>query len=92
MTEDVTSPGRAAAPGSVGDADLEGIGYGAALGELEDILRELEGEAVDIDRLAERVRRAAALLALCRGRIVAARTEIDAAVAELDRGGAAGSG
>ena len=41
----------------IGDAD--GIGYAEALAELERILDELEGEAVDIDQLAERVRRAA---------------------------------
>ena len=42
------------APASLrtGDAD---IGYAAALAELGGLLDELEGEAVDIDRLAERV-------------------------------------
>jgi exodeoxyribonuclease VII small subunit len=64
--------------------DLEAIGYAEALAELEHILDELEGDAVDIDRLAERVRRAAALIALCRKRIVAARADIDAAVADLE--------
>jgi exodeoxyribonuclease VII small subunit len=66
--------------------DLSDIGYAAALAELEEILDELEGEAVDVDRLAERVERAAVLIALCRSRIVAARAGIEAAVAELDRG------
>jgi len=67
-----------------GIGDLEGIGYAEALAELERILDELEGEAVDIDQLAERVRRAAALIAVCRKRIVAARADIDAAVADLE--------
>jgi exodeoxyribonuclease VII small subunit len=74
--------GKGAGPPETGAAEL---GYAAALAELEDILDELEGEAVDIDRLAERVQRAATLIALCRGRIVAAREGIEAAVAELDR-------
>ena len=73
---------EAAGRPEIGDAE---IGYAAALAELEDILDELEGEAVDIDRLAERVQRAATLISLCRGRIVAARAGIEAAVAELDR-------
>jgi exodeoxyribonuclease VII small subunit len=64
--------------------DLDAIGYAEALAELERILNELEGDDVDIDRLAERVRRAAALIALCRKRIVAARADIDAAVADLE--------
>ncbi len=42
------------------------IGYADALDELDTILRELEGSDVDVDRLAERVARAADLIALCR--------------------------
>ena len=79
---DAPAAGKGNSQPATGDAE---IGYAAALAELEDILDELEGEAVDIDRLAERVQRAAALIALCRGRIVAARAGIEAAVAELDR-------
>ncbi len=33
----------------------EAIGYADALGELDVILRELEGSEVDVDRLADRV-------------------------------------
>jgi exodeoxyribonuclease VII small subunit len=61
-------------------------GYAEALAELETILRELEGETVDIDHLGERVRRAATLIRLCRSRIDAARLEIEQVVAELDPG------
>ena len=39
-------------------------GYSAALHELDGILRELEGSDVDVDRLADRVARAAQLIAL----------------------------
>jgi exodeoxyribonuclease VII small subunit len=62
-------------------------GYASALGELEQILRELEGDSIDVDHLGERVRRAAVLIRLCRSRIDAARLEIEQVVAELDRGG-----
>jgi exodeoxyribonuclease VII small subunit len=62
------------------------LGYSAALTELEEILGELEGDTVDIDRLADQVRRAAELIRICRGRIDAARTEIEQVVAELDEG------
>jgi exodeoxyribonuclease VII small subunit len=61
----------------------EGPGYAEASAELEDILAELEDGDVDIDRLAERVRRAAELLELCRGRIEDARVEVTRIVAEL---------
>ena len=70
-----------------GNVSEEGqLGYGAALTELEEILGELEGDTVDIDRLADQVRRAAELIRICRGRIDAARTEIEQVVAELDEG------
>ena len=69
------------------DEPIEGqLGYSAALAELEEILGELEGDTVDIDRLADQVRRAAELIRVCRGRIDAARTEIEQVVAELDEG------
>jgi exodeoxyribonuclease VII small subunit len=80
--------GEAAGTGGTGVAGGTGgtwePGYAEALAELESILHELEGEAVDVDHLAERVRRAAVLIRLCRGRIDTARMEIEQVVAELD--------
>lgn len=62
----------------------EELGYADALDELDDILRELEGSDVDVDRLADRVARAADLIALCRDRIGSARLRIDEVIADLD--------
>jgi exodeoxyribonuclease VII small subunit len=59
-------------------------GYAAALSELDGILRELESSDVDVDRLADRVARAAELIAVCRSRITDARVRIDQVVADLD--------
>jgi exodeoxyribonuclease VII small subunit len=59
------------------------IGYAAALAELESILTEIEDDAVDVDVLAARVRRAAELLRACRDRITAARAEVGQIVADL---------
>ena len=61
-----------------------GEGAADALGELDAILRELEGSDVDVDRLADRVARAADLIALCRDRIGNARLRIDEVIADLD--------
>jgi exodeoxyribonuclease VII small subunit len=61
----------------------DGIGYAAALAELESILAEIEDDAVDVDVLAARVKRAAELLRVCRDRITAAREEVDQIVADL---------
>jgi exodeoxyribonuclease VII small subunit len=59
-------------------------GYSALLGELEEILDDLEDDNIDIDRLAERVERASVLIRLCRERIAAARTQVDRIVADLE--------
>ena len=59
-------------------------GYAEALDELDTILRELEGSDVDVDRLAERVARAADLITLCRNRIDRAKVRIDEVIADLD--------
>lgn len=60
------------------------LGYAAALAELEGILRELDGDDVDVDILGARVRRATELLRLCRDRITRARFEVEQVVAELE--------
>lgn len=70
---------------STDNNDEPSIGYAEALGELDVILRELEGSDVDVDRLADRVARAADLIALCRDRIGNARLRIDEVIADLDR-------
>jgi exodeoxyribonuclease VII small subunit len=61
-------------------------GYAAAVAELEAILREIEDDDVDVDVLADRVSRAAALIEFCRSRILAARTAVDQAAQSLDDG------
>ena len=57
--------------------------YAEALAELETILAELEGDDIDVYRLADQVRRAAVLIDLCRERIDAARIEVTQVVADL---------
>jgi exodeoxyribonuclease VII small subunit len=57
--------------------DITQLGYAQAMDELETILAELESSDVDVDRLAERVARAAALIELCRARIDTARADVE---------------
>ena len=64
----------------------EQIGYAAAVERLEAILRELEGDDVDVDRLGERVRTAVELIRVCRERITEAELEVSRIVAELEEG------
>jgi exodeoxyribonuclease VII small subunit len=70
-----------------GSPAASGLGYAQALDELDQILRELEGTDVDVDRLADRVARATELIAVCRQRITAAKLRIDEVIADLDEGG-----
>jgi exodeoxyribonuclease VII small subunit len=61
-----------------------GIGYAEAMAELDEILDELEGDHLDVDALAERVRRASELIKLCRTRITRAQEDVDRIVTDLE--------
>jgi exodeoxyribonuclease VII small subunit len=65
-------------------SDVESLSYASALNELETILAQLEDDALDVDRLAERVARAAALIRLCRKRIDHTRMEVERIVTDLE--------
>ena len=56
--------------------DSENVGYEDAVTELEEILSELSDDDIDVDHLAERVKRATQLVKICRDRIAAARLEV----------------
>jgi exodeoxyribonuclease VII small subunit len=60
------------------------LGYADAMAELEGILEELEGDDLDVDVLAERVRRASELLTTCRTRIARAQADVDRIVTDLE--------
>ena len=60
------------------------IGYADAMRELDAILEELERDDLDVDVLAERVRRASFLIKLCRGRIARARADVEGIVTDLE--------
>jgi exodeoxyribonuclease VII small subunit len=55
-----------------------------AMDELEGILARIEGEEIDIDRLAEELRRAAQLLEICRGKIRKAEVEVTQIVQSIE--------
>ena len=62
----------------------ENTGYAEALSELESILDELESDDVDVDVLAEHVKRASGLIELCRDRIGKAKLRIEEVVTQID--------
>lgn len=61
----------------------EKIDYAEAIEELEKILKELESDKVNVDRLAEQVKRASELIGVCREKINTAKLEVEKVVAEL---------
>lgn len=67
-----------------GNGSSEEIGYADAMHELEAILEELEGDDLDVDVLADRVRRASELIKLCRSRITRAQDDVQRIVADLE--------
>jgi|TARA_B100001094_G_C18015809_1_gene712542 exodeoxyribonuclease VII small subunit len=58
--------------------------YVDAISKIEEILRSLDTENVDIDRLATDVQKAADLIAFCRDRLTAAQTEVERIVSAFD--------
>lgn len=71
----------------IGPAGAAGAepGFTAAMRELETILHRIEGDELDIDRLAEELKRATTLLELCRGKIRRAELEVTEIVQKLEQ-------
>lgn len=66
--------------------NAEGPSFGTAIQELEAILQRIDNDAIDIDRLAEELRRATELLEICRGKIRKAEVEVAQIVQKLEQG------
>lgn len=62
------------------------IKYETALKELEQIVRQMENDELDIDQMGDRLKRAQQLIGLCKERLTKTDEEIKAILAE---GGAA---
>jgi len=58
--------------------------YSAAYEELENIAREMENEAVSIDELAVRVKRAAELIEFCQTKLRNTEKEVAAVMASME--------
>lgn len=71
------------------DTEVASLSFGAAMQELEAILRRVESEETDIDELADELKRAALLLETCRAKIRRAEVEVSQIVQTLERPGEA---
>ncbi len=68
------------------------ITYSQALTELEKIVGEMESEEIDVDVLAEKVKRAAYLIKFCKSRLRGTEEEVKKALAEMEEEQAGGGG
>jgi exodeoxyribonuclease VII small subunit len=59
------------------DKDLNTMSYREATQELEDILRAIESDSVDVDELTQKVKRAALLIKFCKEKLRSAENAID---------------
>lgn len=59
--------------------------YSEAVAELEKLLRTMQSDNCDIDLLSAYTRRAAELLASCRQRLTTTESELQAALADLEK-------
>ena len=57
--------------------------YSQALKELEKIVKEIESEEVDVDILAEKIKRASQLITFCKGKLRTAEDEVKKVLAEM---------
>lgn len=58
--------------------------YEEAYNELADIARAIETESVSVDILAEKVKRAAELIAFCQNKLRSTETEVNKIIAQMD--------
>jgi exodeoxyribonuclease VII small subunit len=60
------------------------LSYAKAIQELEHLVSEIEAESVDIDVLAEKVRRAAYLIKFCKGNLRTTEEEVKKTLSEIE--------
>ncbi len=60
------------------------LSYSQALAELEGIIGEIESEEVDVDALAEKVKRAAFLIRLCKEKLRGTEEEVKKVLLEME--------
>lgn len=60
------------------------VSYKEAITEIEEILRQLENNELDVDELSEKVKRVSQLVTLCKNKLHNTEQEIDKILKEMD--------
>jgi exodeoxyribonuclease VII small subunit len=63
----------------------KGLTYKEAIGEIEEILRQIENDEPDVDQLSEKVKRLSALVVWCRDKLHNTEEEIEKILKEIEK-------
>lgn len=58
--------------------------YSEAIGEIEEIINQIESNELDIDNLTEKIRRASELLKFCKEKLHATENEVKKIIEDLE--------
>ncbi|MCU4164705.1 exodeoxyribonuclease VII small subunit [Marinilabiliaceae bacterium A049] len=60
------------------------MSYSEAMGEIEEILQQIENEELDVDDLSEKVKRVSVLIKTCKDKLHKTEEEVEAILKEMD--------
>ena len=60
------------------------ISYKEAISEIEDILEKIEQEELDVDELADKVKRVSFLLKICKDKLLKTNEQVELILKEMD--------
>ena len=63
---------------------LKKITYNDAIAEIEEVLEKIENEELDVDELAEKVKRVSALLKLCKEKLFSTNEQVEQILKEME--------
>lgn len=64
---------------------MEALSYSKAMKEIEEILKYIESQEVDVDVLVEKVKRASELIRFCKNKLKTAEQELQKTLIELEK-------
>lgn len=63
---------------------LKKITYNEAIAEIEEVLEKIENEELDVDELAEKVKRVSVLLKICKDKLFSTNEEVEKILKEME--------
>ena len=60
------------------------VTYNEAMAEVEEILEKIENEELDVDELAEKVKRVSVLLKICKDKLMKTNEQVEQSLKEME--------